>query len=184
LGGNLCHAVPSADYAVPLIVLDSRVKLLSPSGERILPISEFMIGVKQTALKSDEMLIEVQIPTPPPRTSCTFQRVGRSSVDIALVNAAVRLSLDNSSDISHARVALGAVAPVPLRSVSAEEKLIGKNITVIDEEFLEKVGEQAASETRPISDVRTSAVYRKEISKILVIRALKDAIGQLQEKYL
>ncbi len=181
VGGNLCHAVPSADYALPLIALSAQVKILAVSGERTMPLTDFFIGVKQTALEIDELLIEISIPSPPPHTVCTFQRVGRSSVDIALVNVAVSLTLDKKEKISQARIALGAVAPTPFRSESAEELLIGHPIQDLNVEFLEKVGRQAAAGTRPISDVRTSASYRKEISKVLVKRALVEALRQLQE---
>ena len=180
IGGNLCHAVPSADYAVPLLVLDAEVKLLSVGGERTLPIESFFQDVKQTALQDDELLIEVRIPHPPPRSACSFQRVTRTSVDIALVNIAVRLTLDDDGQVSLARVALGAVAPVPFRSEAAEEMLLGMSIDQISEEKLVEIGNRAAEDTRPISDVRTTAAYRKHVSSILVQRALAEVIGKLK----
>jgi carbon-monoxide dehydrogenase medium subunit len=181
LGGNLCHAVPSADYAAPLIALDTKVRLLAVSGERTLPLIAFFKDVKQTALEKDELLVEVLIPTPPPLTACTFKRVGRSSVDIALVNTAVRLTMDKKERIINARIALGAVAPVPFRSESAEELLIGHQFYEIKDEFLEKVGDQAAADTRPISDVRTNAAYRREVTRVLVKRALAEVLEQIKE---
>lgn len=184
LGGNLCHAVPSADYAVPLIALDAKVRLLAVSGERTLQLTALFKDVKQTTLEQDELLVEILIPAPPPLTACTFQRVGRTSVDIALVNAAVRLTMDKQERIIQSRIALGAVAPVPFRSERAEELLFGHHINEINGEFLEKVGRQAAVDTRPISDVRTNAAYRREASKVLVKRAIKEALVQLQETLL
>ncbi len=181
IGGNLCHAVPSADYAVPLIALDAEVRLLAVSGDRSLPLKAFFKDVRKTVLKNDELLVEILIPTLPPSTACAFQRVGRSSVDIALVNTAVRLTIDKQQRIKQARIVLGAVAPTPIRSESAEELLIGQQINDVKDEFLEKVGERAAADTLPISDVRTSAAYRKEASKVLVKRAIVDALGQLKE---
>ena len=181
IGGNLCHAVPSADYAVPLIALDADVRLLAVTGERSLPLSAFFKGVKQNALESDELLVDIIITNLPSYTVCTFQRIGRSSVDIALVNTAARLTMDKQQRIIQARIVLGAVAPTPIRSEAAEELLIGQHINEIKDEFLEKIGEKAAADTLPISDVRTSAAYRRETSKILVKRALAEALGHLQE---
>ena len=77
LGGNLCHAVPSADYAIPLIALDAKVGLLAVESERTLPLGAFFKGVKQTALENDELLVEIKIPALPPRSACTFQRKTR-----------------------------------------------------------------------------------------------------------
>jgi carbon-monoxide dehydrogenase medium subunit len=181
IGGNLCHAVPSADYALPLIALDAQVRVMAVSSERTLPLKAFFKGVKQTALEKDELMVEILIPNPLPLTACTFQRVGRSSVDIALVNVAVRLTLDEHGGISQARIVLGAVAPTPIRSKTAEALLIGHKINEIEGTFLEKVGEQAAADTLPISDVRTTAEYRREASKVLVKRALEEASGKLKE---
>lgn len=181
LGGNLCHAVPSADYAIPLIALDAEVRLLAISGERTLPLKAFFRDVKQTELDKDELLVEIKIPPSPPRAACTFQRVSRSVVDIALVNVAVCLMVDEQERISQARIALGAVAPVPIRSEAAEELLIGNRIFEIRDELLVQVGERAAADSRPISDVRTSAAYRRQASKVLVKRALVEALGKLKE---
>jgi carbon-monoxide dehydrogenase medium subunit len=182
LGGNLCHAVPSADYAVPLIALDAEVKILAMTGERTLPLKGFFRDVKQTALENDELLVEIILPHPPHRSACTFQKVTRSAVDIALVNAAVCLRIDEQERISQARVALGAVAPVPFRSEAAEELLTGNLIFEIGDELLEQAGERAAADTRPISDVRTSRAYRRHTSKVLVKRALVEALGKLKER--
>jgi carbon-monoxide dehydrogenase medium subunit len=176
IGGNLCHAVPSADYAVALLALDAEVKLLSVGGERTLLVEDFIVDVKQTELRTDELLVEIRIPHPPPRSACAFQRVTRTSVDIALVNAAVRLTVDQDERVSEARIALGAVAPVPFRSKVAETMLVGKVLDEIDEGLLDQVGLRAAEDTRPISDVRTTASYRKHISSVLVTRALDEAI--------
>jgi carbon-monoxide dehydrogenase medium subunit len=179
LGGNLCHAVPSADFAIPLLALDAEVKLKSVGGERTLPIEAFFKDVKQTALREDELLVEIKIPTPSPRSACAFHRVSRTVVDIALVNAAVCLTIDEGERVVQARVALGAVAPVPFRSKAAEELLLGKPINEFDPETLDHVGECAAADTRPITDVRTNAPYRKQVSKVLVVRCLEQVLEKL-----
>lgn len=180
LGGNLCHAVPSADFATPLIALDAQVKLLGLDGERTMPIESFFLGPKQTALGPDEMLLEVHIPQPPPRTACAFERVTRSSVDIALVNAAVRLTIDSAGTVREARIVLGAVAPVPFRSKNAERMLLGGRINEMDAS-IRRVARRAASDARPITDLRASAEYRRYASQVLVRRALGRALAELGE---
>lgn len=179
LGGNLCHAVPSVDYAVPLLALDAEAKMLSVGGERTLPLEEFFQDVKQTSLREDELLVEISIPHPPPRSACAFQRVTRTSVDIALVNVAVRLTLDHDGRVSETRIALGAVAPVPFRSKVAEEFLAGKALDELGKDLLGKAAELAAEDTIPITDVRTTAAYRKHVSGVLVTRALDETIRKL-----
>jgi carbon-monoxide dehydrogenase medium subunit len=179
LGGNICHAVPSADFAAPLLALDAELKIMSVSGERTLPVAEFFKNVKQTALHQDELLVEIWVPHLPPHSECTFQRITRTSVDIALVNVAVRMTVNEEGSIILARIALGAVAPTPIRSLATEEMLIGMRIDEINDHTLEQVSARAAADTRPISDVRTSATYRKQVGKVLVKRNLNQVIKML-----
>jgi len=181
VGGNLCHAVPSTDYGVPLIALNAEVRLLSTEGERTLALEEFFKGVRKTALKNDELLIEIQIPALPSFSASYFLKKARTVVDIAQINVAVLLTADEDRKISQARISLGAVAPVPFRAVDAENLLVGKKILTISAELLEKAGEQASAATRPITDIRATAAYRKEVSKVLVKRALKEALDMLKE---
>ncbi len=181
IGGNLCHGVPSADSAPPLIALGAEVKLVSPAGERILPLESFFEGPKETALREGEMLAEISIQRLPERSACTFERMARSYVDIALASAACRLTVDDEDRISQARIVLGAVAPVPLRSTGAEDLLVGVPLSDVTEELLDEVAGRAAADTRPISDVRTSAAYRKHMSAVLAKRAVADAVRRLGE---
>ena len=181
VGGNLCHGVPSADSAPPLIALGAEVKLVSLERERILPIESFFEGPKKTALREGEMLAEISIQRLPERSACTFERMARSYVDIALASVACRLTVDDEDRISQARIVLGAVAPVPLRSTGAEDLLIGIPLSDVTEELLDEVAGRAAADTRPISDVRTSAAYRKHMSAVLAKRAVADAARRLGE---
>ncbi|MCL1597821.1 MAG: xanthine dehydrogenase family protein subunit M [Actinomycetia bacterium] len=181
IGGNLCHGVPSADSAPPLIALGAEVKLMSTEGERVLPLESFFEGPKKTALREGEMLAGISIQRLPARSACTFERMARSYVDIALASAACRLTVDDEDHISQARIVLGAVAPVPLRSVGAEELLVGAPLADITEDLLDEVAERSASDARPISDVRTTAVYRKHMSGVLTKRAVAKAVRRLAE---
>ena len=178
VGGNLCSSVPSADMAPPLIVMDTSARLVGPDGERVVPLGDFFIFVRQNALEADEMLIEIQVPPQPPRTGTAFEKIGRTSVDIALVNVAVRLTLGEDDICSDVRIALGSVAPTPMRSERAEGLLRGKRL---DEALIDEAAQAASEEIKPISDVRSSAEYRRDASRVLtkrcILRALEGARG-------
>jgi CO/xanthine dehydrogenase FAD-binding subunit len=178
VGGNLCSSVPSADMAPPLIVLDSSVRIAGPGEERVVSIGAFFVSVRKNVIKEDELLIEVQVPAQPPRTGTAFSKIGRTSVDIAIVNASTRLSLGEDGACDDARIALGSVAPTPMRAVEAEGLLRGNEI---NEELIEKTAMTAAEEARPISDVRSSAEYRREASGILVGRSVRKALERAWE---
>ena len=181
VGGNLCHGVPSADAAPPMIALDAEVRILDSEGERTLPLESFFEGAKKTVLGEGEMLAEITIRHLPPRSICTFERMARSYVDIALASAACRLTVDEDDRISQARVVLGAVAPVPLRSVGTEDLLVGVPLSKVTDGLLDEVAERAAADARPISDVRASASYRKHVSGVLAKRAVAWAVRRLGE---
>jgi len=178
IGGNLCSSVPSADMATPLMVLDSSVHIASLRGERTVPLEEFFVFVRENALEDDEMLIEVQVPPQPARTGTAFEKIGRTSVDIALVNVAVRLTLGEDDVCSDVRIALGSVSPTPMRCARAEGLLRERRL---DEALIDEAALAASEEIKPISDVRSSAEYRRDASKVLtkrcMLRALERARG-------
>ena len=171
LGGNICNAVPSADSPVALIALDSIAVIEGPDGEREVPLDEFFTFVRETVLKPGEFLKEVRIPLQPEKTATSFQKIGRTKVDIALVNVACRITLVDGL-IKDSRVVLGAVAPTPIRAKTAELILNGKTLS---DELVDEAAKAAASEGRPISDHRASAEYRREMSRVLVKRVIIDA---------
>ena len=176
IGGNICHAVPSADSAPALLALDATLKATSKAGERSLNIIEFFLNVRKDALRKDELLTEIQLPMFPDHTGAAFLKKGRVAVvDLAVVNTAVRVTLNNNNTCQGVRIVLGAVAPVPLRAREAEAILEGKEP---QGELLEKAAIQAAEEIKPISDVRSSAEYRKTLSRVIVERALVEAVAQ------
>lgn len=176
IGGNICHAVPSADSAPALLILEATLNIVGSSGERVVNIADFFLDVRKDALNKHELLTEIQLPVLPARTGTAFTKKGRVAVaDLAVVNVAVRVTLNDDDTCQEVRIALGAVAPVPLRARKAEAMLEGEKPR---EELLEKVAAQAAEEIKPISDVRSSAEYRKTLSQVLVTRALKEAVAR------
>lgn len=179
IGGNVCHASPSADLPPLLIALDARLRLLGPSRERALPVEKFPLGVNQTAIADDEMLFAIEIPIPVERREASYRRIARTVVDIALVSASVAITVDDCSVVTDARVALGSVAPTPIRSTGAEGVLIGTRLEGLDRDVLERAGMAAARDSRPISDVRAGAEYRREMCDVLTRRAIEDCVRQI-----
>lgn len=177
VGGNICNGVPSADSPVALIALDAETVIYGGS-ERRVPLDGFSTFVRETVLKKGEFLKEVSIPIQPTNTGSSFQKLGRTKVDIALVNAACRITLDEGI-IRDSRIVLGAVAPTPIRVREAENILNGANL---DGQLVEKASDATASAIKPISDVRASAEYRRQISRVLVKRAINEAYERAMEE--
>jgi probable selenate reductase FAD-binding subunit len=167
LGGNLAHRSPAADTAAALLTLDAEVVLAEARGRRRIPLTEFYRGVRKTKT----LIVEVAIPALPRGGRWSFQKLGRTGTDISLVNAAAGLQLDSKGRVKWVRIALGAVGPTPMRAVHAEKLLVGRKV---DSSTLAEVCDEVAREVRPISDVRASAEYRREMSRVLVRRALEE----------
>jgi len=177
IGGNICSAVPSADSAPALLVLDATLTITGPSGERQMPISDFFKGARENALGKGEVLTEIRLPTFPGRTGAVFAKKGRVATgDLAIVNAAVRLTMNDDNICQDARIALGAAAPTPLRLKELEAMLNGQKP---QDELLADIAAQASKQIKPISDVRGSAQYRMILSSILVEQALREVVGKI-----
>ncbi len=180
LGGNLCNASPAADTAPPLMALAARARIASSRREREVPMEEFFLGPGKTCLQPNELLKEIFIPSPARRSGGSFQRCTRTAMDIALVNCAVFLCLlPRREIIGDIRIALGAVAPTPVRAVRAEDLLKGKGL---DSDAIEVAADCAAASVSPIDDVRSSASYRRAMVRVLTRRALEAALQQAAGK--
>jgi len=170
--GNVCNAAPSADSAPPLMVMDGEVTLVSLKGERRLSLNDFFRGPGSTNMEQGEILTSIRVPVPPPRSGASYRRISaRCGVDIAAVGVGVKVLL-NGQGCKEAKIVLGAVAPVPLRAIKTEEFLQGREMTP---ELIKEAGDQASAEARPISDVRASASWRKQMVAVLTRRALDEA---------
>ena len=170
LVGNICNASPAADTAPPLLVLDAKVNIVGSDGEKTVPLNQFFVGVKKNILKKEEVVISVTVPSLRDKWVGVYLKQGRrKDVDLATVGVAVVCIRDEI------RIALGAVAPIPVRVFKAEELLRGK---IIDESLLEETAKSALAEVSPISDIRSSKEYRKEIVKVLIRRAILQAKGR------
>jgi carbon-monoxide dehydrogenase medium subunit len=179
VAGNICRASPSADTLPPLIADGASVKIYGPQGERELLLEDFFTGPGQTVLAADEILIEIDVPAPPPNTGQSYLKHGRrKAMELATVGVAVSLTL--AGDLcQNVRIVLGAVAPTPIRARQAEVILQG--ITP-DEQAIIAAAEAAMAESRPISDVRSSADYRREMVQVLTGRAIRQALDRARDE--
>lgn len=172
VAGNLCNAAPSADNAPTLLALNAEVVIAGLEGERRLPLEDFFKGPGQTALEPGEILTAVVVPPPVPHSGVSYQHISaRGKVDISAVCVGAMVVMDQEI-CREARIFLGAVGPTPLRAEKAEEEIRGQALT---EERIEKAGTLASDASRPITDVRSSAEYRKQMTAVLTRRALREA---------
>jgi carbon-monoxide dehydrogenase medium subunit len=175
LGGNICNAAPSADMAPPLLALEAEAVITGPKGERRVPIATFFTGVRRTVLAPDEILVELVVPNPGAHSGGNYLRhTPRRELDIAVVGVASQLTLVNGV-CTKARIALAAVAPVPLRATAAEQSLEGQAVTP---DRIKRAADLAVDAARPISDQRGSADFRRHLVRVLTRRTLTTALAR------
>jgi len=176
LGGNICNGVPSADTVPALMALGAEAILMSPAGERSVPLEKFHNGPGRTILKGDEMLLRFEIPAPPPFTGgCYLKYTPRGTFELATVGVAALITLNPRDGLcENARLILGACGPTPLRVKNAESILLGKRR---DKSLFARAAEIAAGEAKPNPgvSVRASAPYRREMVRVWSRYALEKA---------
>jgi CO/xanthine dehydrogenase FAD-binding subunit len=175
VGGNVCNASPCGDTLSPLVALDAAFVLSSNAGTRTVPAEQFFIGPKKTVLRPGELLVEIRIASARLAGRSAFRMIGkRNGQVISQVNAAVWLAVEGGV-VREARVAVGSVAPVPLRLKGTEVLLAGRAVRGLD---VEPVLARAAAEIAPISDVRASLEYRRLVTGSLLRDAILEAAGR------
>jgi len=173
VGGNMANATPSADLAPSLIALNATAYIAGIAGERSIALEDFFRGPGQSAMSQGEILTEIAIPKTGPTLVGEYIKFSpRDMMDLAYVGVAVAYSLGSDKKCSGVRIVLGAVAPTPIRAKNSEALLEGQ---VLTESLAAKVGEEAARESKPISDVRSSAEYRRAMVGVMTKRALLNA---------
>ncbi len=173
VGGNLCRASPCADSAPPLLVHEARVALASAEGTREVPLSEFFRGPGVTVREDDEILTAVLLSRPAPNARAAFLRKSRVKMDLSTASLAVLLAMERGL-CRVARVAAGSVAPIPMRLRDAERILEGSRL---DAATLERAKVAAMEEVLPITDVRSTAPYRRHLIGVFLVRAVGAAAG-------
>lgn len=173
VGGNMANATPSADVAPALIALNATAKIAGASSQKTVLLEEFFRGPGLTIMDADEILTEITIPKTAPQLVGEYIKFSpRDMMDLAYVGIAVAYNLGSDKKCNGVRIVLGAVAPTPLRAKTSEALLEGKLLT---EELAAKVGDAAARESKPISDVRSSAHYRRAMVGVMTKRAILNA---------
>lgn len=175
IGGNLCNAAPSAETAPILLARDAKAHIMSSKGEMIVPLESFFTGPGQTIMKVGELLTHISVSDAPRRTGESyFKHSPRSSMDIAVVGVAAVITLSSSgNEVERCSIAMGAVAPTPIRARKAESLLVGQ---IPSEKLISEVSKHAAQEAKPISDIRGSAEYRRDMVSVMTSRALRLAL--------
>ena len=178
IGGNVCNAAPSADTIPALLVHEAIAHTTSTEGERRIPLIDFFAGPGQTVLQKGEILKELVLPTSSPNAASAYLRfIPRNEMDIAVAGVGSLLEIDPASGVvKKARIALASVAPTPVRAYAAEQFLEG---ALIDNSSIGKASDLAVDAAVPITDVRGSAEYRKELVKVLTKRTLNICLERL-----
>ena len=173
VAGSLGRASPGGDMAPPLMALGASVLIASQAGDREVPLSEFFLGPRRTVLRPGELVREIRVPALPARSGSAYARLSaRDVLDLCIVGVASCVSLDADGRVSSARVALGSVAPRPIRATNTEAFLAGK---VLTDEVIVEAGSVSSQDANPISDQRASAEYRRQMMPVLTRRSLTRA---------
>jgi carbon-monoxide dehydrogenase medium subunit len=175
VGGNLCNASPCADTALPLLAHEARLAVAGPRGGREIPLAALFRGPRATSLAADEIVTQVILPAPGPGTKAVFLKKGRVAMDLSVASVAVLLELDGES-CARARIAAGSVAPTPIRLPEAEAALAGRRLS---DEIIAAASAAAMRGVAPITDVRSTAEYRRRIIGVYVRRAVLGLLGRV-----
>jgi carbon-monoxide dehydrogenase medium subunit len=174
IGANLANGSPAADTAPPLIALSAKVNLQSSHGERSMPVEDFITGVKKTAIRSDELITSVQIPMNDLLSSSWMRSAKRNENVISVVSVGVASEI-HGNQFGKSRISLGAVAPTPILAKESSSEL---SDSPINPETIEAVSKLAKNESKPITDVRASAEYRKHLVYVLTKRTINKIVSQ------
>ena len=172
LGGNLAHADPANDHPATMLAYAADVVARGPEGARTIAIDDFFVGLFESALRPDEILVEVRIPSPPPGSGGAYLKVERKVGDYAISAVAVQLQMEGET-VSRARIGLTNVSPSPMRAREAEQALVGSQAAESD---LEQTGQAAAAACDPSADLRGSVEYKRDLTRVLTKRAIVRAI--------
>jgi xanthine dehydrogenase FAD-binding subunit len=179
IGGNMGTASPAGDLIPPLYVLNARIELSSVNGKRIIPIEEFFLGPGKTVMLPNEMITNIIISPQNENEIGFFEKLGpRKSQAISIVNVACSLQMDENRKCLGGKIAFGSVGPTVIRAKKCESML---TLADLDEDMIENIGEVAWKEVMPISDIRASAIYRRDMAKALLKRGLFRLMKRWEE---
>jgi carbon-monoxide dehydrogenase medium subunit len=172
VGGNLAHGDPANDHPATMLALDAQVIATGSRGQRVIPVREFFLSLFTTALEHDEILTEIRIPIPPPRSGGAYFKLERKVGDFATVGVAAQVTMDGNRACERAGIGLTNVGPTPIKATKAEDFLRGKTL---DELHIKQAAQLAVEDARPSPDLRGPAEYKAAMVKELTRRALSRA---------
>ena len=173
IGGNLAHGDPANDHPATMLALEAEIVVVGSQGERKIPITSFFTDLFTTALSSGEILTEIRIPIPPPGSGGAYFKLERKVGDFATAGVAAQLTVGKDDVCERAGIGLTNVGLTPVKARRAEEALRGKKI---DGESIKRVAQLAAQESEPTADLRGSQEYKRDLVRVLAIRALDRAL--------
>jgi len=173
IGGNLAHGDSANDHPATMLALGAEVVARGTGGERTIPIGSFFTGPFTTALKPDEIVVEIRVPTPRPRSGGAYVKMERKVGDFATAAVAAQLTLDASGTCEAAGIGLTNVGSVPIKATRAEAALRGKRP---DEAAIKQAAQLAAEAADPAADLRGSVEYKRDLVRVLTGRAIRKAL--------
>ena len=178
IAGNLAHGDPANDHPATMLALGARIVATGPKGERSIPVEEFFVSLFTTALQPDEIVTEIRVPVPPPRSGGAYFKLERKVGDFATAAVAAQVTLDGSGNCQRVGIGLTNVGPTPVKARNAEAFLLGKKL---DEANIRQGAQLASDEAQPSSDLRGPAEYKRGLVKELCVRALSRAAERAGE---
>jgi aerobic carbon-monoxide dehydrogenase medium subunit len=178
VGGNLAHGDPANDHPATMLALRAEVVATGPNGTRTIAIDDFFQGLFATALAPDEILTEIRIPQPPPRSGGAYKKLERKVGDFATAASAVQLTLGAGGEIQRAGIALTNAGPVPIRAADAERALTGQAPTAA---LIAEAARLAAAAASPSADRRGAVEYKREMARVLTARAIQRSLERARE---
>jgi aerobic carbon-monoxide dehydrogenase medium subunit len=173
IGGNLAHADPANDHPATMLALGAEVTATGSKGQRTIPIGQFFTGLFSTALAADEILTEIRVPIPPPRSGGAYVKLERKVGDFATAAAAAQITLGAGGEVERAGIGLTAAGPMPIKATEAERFLLKKKP---DAAAIAEAARLASAAAAPTADRRGSVQYKREMARVLTARALTKAI--------
>jgi aerobic carbon-monoxide dehydrogenase medium subunit len=175
VGGNLAHGDPANDHPAAMIALGARVVATGPKGRREIAIEDLFTGLFTTALAQDEILTEIRVPKPAPRSGGAYEKLERKVGDFATAAAAVQLTLSAKGEVERVGIGLTNAGPTPVKAREAERFLVGKKL---DDAAVAEAARLAARAANPTADRRGTVEYKREMARVLTARALRRAAGR------
>lgn len=173
VGGNLAHGDPANDHPATMLAVRAEIVATGRGGQRVIPVDEFFTGLFSTALAPNEILTEIRVPIPQPRSGGAYRKLERKVGDYAAAAAAVQVTLGDDGHVSAVGIGLTNAGPAPLRAQAAEEYLTGETPS---EEVIAETAKRAAAVAEPSADHRGSVEYKREMMRVMVARALAQAL--------